>query len=236
MYIPYRKAYLTGMSPLSFITFFSIGELVSMTILALWFSKGPSGLMADLSAARGVIFWIMLGGFVWVIGDLFQQYAAKYVGISRGIPLSNTNQLWGLLWGVLVFRELNTGGGVLARVVAGSVVMALGAAAIAFATASPSEHTQWRAAASDEAERYGVNQEYVSERLAGHASRSGATRRRWIDYLIALAATAVFVGFATVAEAPRLEMNLTAAVLVLAATVVMLIAAAVQLWKTTRFV
>jgi glucose uptake protein GlcU len=41
----------------------------------------------------------MLGGFVWVIGDLFQQYAAKYVGISRGVPLSSTNPLWGLLWG-----------------------------------------------------------------------------------------------------------------------------------------
>jgi len=38
------------------------------------------------------------GRLVWVLGDLFQQYATKYVGISRGIPLSNTNQLWGLLW------------------------------------------------------------------------------------------------------------------------------------------
>src|SRR3989454_6037320 len=26
MYIPYRKAYLTGMNPLSFVTFFTIGE------------------------------------------------------------------------------------------------------------------------------------------------------------------------------------------------------------------
>ena len=35
MYIPYRKAYLTGMNPLSFVAFFTIGELVTMTILAL---------------------------------------------------------------------------------------------------------------------------------------------------------------------------------------------------------
>src|ERR1700738_752121 len=34
MYIPYRKAYLTGMSPLAFITFFTIGELVMMTAIA----------------------------------------------------------------------------------------------------------------------------------------------------------------------------------------------------------
>ena len=235
MYIPYRKAYLTGMSPLSFITFFSIGELVSMTALALWSSKGASGLIADLSAARGVIFWIMLGGFVWVIGDLFQQYAAKYVGISRGIPLSNTNQLWGLLWGVLVFNELSTDGDMLARVVAGSVVMALGAAAIALATASPSEHTQWRAAASEEAERYGVDSNYVEQRLAGHGTRGETARRRWIDYVIALAATAVFVAFALVAEAPKLELDLGAALLVVIATLALLGAAAAMLWRTTRF-
>ncbi len=54
----------------------------------------------------GVLFWLFLGGFVWVIGDLFQQFAAKYLGIGRGIPLSNTNQLWGLAWGALVFGEL----------------------------------------------------------------------------------------------------------------------------------
>jgi drug/metabolite transporter (DMT)-like permease len=30
MYIPYRKAYLTGMNPLSFVTFFSFGELGMM--------------------------------------------------------------------------------------------------------------------------------------------------------------------------------------------------------------
>ena len=35
MYIPYRKAYLTGMNPLSFITFFTVGELVTMTLLAI---------------------------------------------------------------------------------------------------------------------------------------------------------------------------------------------------------
>ncbi len=62
--------------------------------------------MADLSKARPVMFWLFLGGFCWVLGDLFQQYAAKYIGIGRGIPLSNTNQLWGLAWGALVFGEL----------------------------------------------------------------------------------------------------------------------------------
>src|ERR1700732_2600265 len=35
MYIPYRKAYLTGMNPLSFVTFFTFGELGMMSTLAV---------------------------------------------------------------------------------------------------------------------------------------------------------------------------------------------------------
>src|SRR2546428_13449433 len=106
MYIPYRKAYLTGMNPLSFVTFFSFGELGMMTVLSVS-SLGLAPLWQELLSARSVIFWLMLRGFVWGLGDVFQQYAAKYVGISRGIPLSNSNQLWGLLWGILVFGELH---------------------------------------------------------------------------------------------------------------------------------
>src|SRR5205807_1379138 len=98
-------AYLTGMSPLSFITFFTVGELGMMTAIALTFSGGVKPLWHELAAARQALFWLLLGGFVWVVGDLFQQYAVKYAGITRGIPLSNTNQLWGLLWGVLVFGD-----------------------------------------------------------------------------------------------------------------------------------
>src|SRR5499425_2202310 len=105
MYIPYRKAYLSGMNPLSFVAFFTVGELVTMVALALSYS-GVTVLWHDLARSRSTLFWLMLGGLVWVIGDLFQQYATKYVGISRGVPLSNTNQLWGLLWGIFVFGEL----------------------------------------------------------------------------------------------------------------------------------
>src|SRR2546421_4361367 len=82
MYIPYRKAYLTGMNPLSFVTFFSFGELGMMTLLSVS-SLGVASLWQQLLGARGVIVWLILGGFVWVIGDIFQQFAAKYVGISR---------------------------------------------------------------------------------------------------------------------------------------------------------
>ena len=106
MYIPYRKAYISGMNPLSFVTVFTIGELGTMFALVLALDGGTKAAIFHSPETRHLLFWLFLGGFVWVIGDLFQQFAAKYLGIGRGIPLSNTNQMWGLAWGVLVFGEL----------------------------------------------------------------------------------------------------------------------------------
>src|SRR5437879_13885309 len=58
MYIPYRKAYLSGMNPLSFVTFFTIGELGMMSALSFG-TLGAQTLFAQLSSARGVIFWLI---------------------------------------------------------------------------------------------------------------------------------------------------------------------------------
>jgi drug/metabolite transporter (DMT)-like permease len=232
MYIPYRKAYLTGISPLAFVTFFTVGELACMGIIALTIN-GPSVTASELAAARGVLFWLMLGGFIWVIGDLFQQYAAKYVGISRGIPLSNTNQLWGLLWGTLVFGELRRSGVSLPMVVAGSLIMALGAAAVALATTGDTEHDRWREAAEREADRYGVDRQWVRERLVGTAA--APVKRSWIDWVLVAISTAVFVFLARHAEAPGLAMDLRWVAILCIVTVALLVAAGMVLWRTTRF-
>jgi glucose uptake protein GlcU len=236
MYIPYRKAYLTGMSPLAFITFFTVGELVTMTAIATTFSGGVVPLWRELSAALPVLFWLLLGGFVWVIGDLFQQYAVKYAGITRGIPLSNTNQLWGLLWGVLVFSELRGASTTLfSQVLGGSVVMALGAAVIALSTVSRREHERWRETAAREAERYGVDAGFTRARAMGQEAPGEAHRRGVVDWLIVGGATLVLVGFASVARAPQIHANWGWAAALVA---VMLGVAAVcgsTLWRTTRF-
>src|SRR5882724_4444176 len=68
MYVPYRKAYLSGMNPLSFVTFFTFGELGMMTTLAIG-SLGLVSLWQQLMQTRDVLFWLMFGGFIWVIGD-----------------------------------------------------------------------------------------------------------------------------------------------------------------------
>jgi glucose uptake protein GlcU len=235
MYIPYRKAYLTGMNPLSFITFFTIGELVTMTTLAVGF-HGAAPLYHELSSARAVLFWLMLGGFVWVLGDLFQQYATKYVGISRGIPLSNTNQLWGLLWGILVFHELEgSSRAIYAQVAGGSLLMALGAVAIALSSATEREHASWKDAAQREVDRYGVKDEYVKAGMEGRAHDSVAHGRSVIDWLLIVGTTTLFIVLATVAKAPTINMNAAWAYLLTIAMFALLLACGVALWRTTRF-
>src|SRR5437667_1901256 len=196
MYIPYRKAYLTGMHPLSFVAFFPIGELGMMTALAVSFSGGPGALRSELVKSREVLFWLLLAGFVWVVGDLFQQYAAKYVGISRGIPLSNTNQLWGLVWGIAVFGELGGGSPALYwRVIGGSLLMAAGAGATALASATGPEHRRWQDAAAREGERYAVDPGYTRSALAGEGAAATARGRTWLDWALVGGATATIVGF-----------------------------------------
>lgn len=235
MYIPYRKAYLTGMNPLSFVTFFTVGELATMTTLALIY-RGAGPLWHEIVGARAVLFWLMLGGFLWVIGDLFQQYAAKYVGISRGVPLSNTNQLWGLLWGILVFHELQGASQkVYAQVIGGSILMALGAVAIALSSATGREHSRWQAAAERESKRYGIENAYVRASMEGRETRAGISHQTLLDWLLVAGVTAIFAALAAMARIPSVDINLKWAALVSVAMLLLFVGCATALWRTTRF-
>ncbi len=236
MYIPYRKAYLTGMNPLSFVTFFTFGELGMMTALAFGYI-GVAPLWHVLVQARGVIFWLMLGGFIWVIGDLFQQYAAKYVGISRGIPLSNTNQLWGLLWGILVFGELHgKSHTTYLQVIGGSLLMMLGVGAIALSSATGKEQQHWKEAAQREGERYGVAADYVAARFEGRqAAGESLPSRSALDWLLVAAASAVLVVFAAMARVPQFSFRWGPALALAAALLLLLFLCGRKLWRTTRF-
>src|ERR1044072_5910202 len=174
------------MNPLSFVRVFRIGEQGTIAGRAPALDGGGAGVFASLEQAKPVLFWLFLGGFCWVLGDLFQQYAAKYIGISRGIPLSNTNQLWGLAWGVLVFGELAHLAGVAqALVVAGSLIMIAGAIAISLAEAPATEQHEWRVAMERECTRYSLDRERVAAALTGSDTNSGSrSSRRWWEILI----------------------------------------------------
>jgi len=237
MYIPYRKAYISGMNPLSFVTVFTFGELGTAFALAAAFHGGVGGLAVEMGRARPVLFWLFLGGFCWVLGDLFQQYAAKYIGIGRGIPLSNTNQLWGLAWGALVFGEmaqLGPTGQVL--VIVGSLVMIGGATAISFAEAPESEQASWRRAMNRECRRYGLDPARVAAILKGDdpLARETPARRKW-ELLVPALAVGAFVWLALGAERQPLEVSLPWMAVLILASLVALLACGALLWKRTRF-
>ena len=236
MYVPYRKAYLSGMNPLSFVTAFTVGELGTVLALTLTLDGGTHSSAFQLFHMRGVLFWLFLGGLVWVIGDLFQQFAAKYLGIGRGIPLSNTNQLWGLAWGALVFGELATADRPhKLLVVGGSIVMILGALSISTAVASAQEDTSKNEAVLRECRRYGLDYYRTLAAQSGDEFGGRNERRRWWDYAIVLAATGVFVWLGARAVLPLLTMNLHWIAVLGGLLLLSLIAGGWSLWRRTRF-
>jgi drug/metabolite transporter (DMT)-like permease len=235
MYIPYRKAYLSGMNPLSFVSCFTLGELGMMTALAVFYLGGFTELWRQIVAVRHLQFWLLLAGFIWVIGDIFQQYAVKYIGVSRGIPLSNSNQLWGLLWGALAFGEFHGWGHpAVAGAVYGSILMAGGMAAISFSVGGKSEYRKWREAADREQSRYGIDAQHVALAMEGKPSQNPSPRRWW-DGMLVLVATAAFVWTGSIAHWPSIPLNWPAVYALIVVGLALLATAAVALWKVTRF-
>ncbi len=237
MYVPYRKAYLTGMNPLSFVTVFTFGEIGTMLCLAAALPGGFPSLWLELHAMRPWIFWLLLGGFCWVIGDLFQQYATKYVGISRAIPLSNTNQLWGFAWGVLVFGELShSQGSARLLALAASGVMIVGALLIAGATVSAAETASSLRAVERECSRYNLDLPQTLRAQEGlEGDSGGAASRPWWDYAIPIAAVGVFAWSAVGVRIPRLTVQLPFALVLIGILIAVLVACGSMLWKKTRF-
>ena len=236
MYIPYRKAYISGMNPLSFVTVFTIGELGTMLALVLALDGGTHSAVFHSGETRHLLFWLFLGGFVWVVGDLFQQFATKYLGIGRGIPLSNTNQMWGLAWGALVFGELAQADAAhRLLVLIGSIVMILGALAVTTAVATEKEHASMREALVRECARYGLDYDRVIRLYSGIAEDSRTSSRSWWDYLVLAAGVVVFIWLGVNARVPALTMNFAWIAILSAVLVVSASVCAWVLWKATRF-
>ena len=226
MYIPYRKAYISGMNPLSFITIFTFGELGTVFLLATAFEGGVHRVASELGRARPGLFWLFLGGFCWVIGDLFQNYAVKYIGIGRGIPLSNTNQLWGLAWGMLVFGE--TKGARVLPVAVGSLIMATGAWAISLAVAPDRERDVWLRSAERERVRYGID-------LKGPGHSNNRTRRSWWELAVVTAAAAIVFWLVSNTQPQPIATDGVWMGVITIASVGLFGVAGVMLWKGTRF-
>jgi hypothetical protein len=185
---------------------------------------------------RPLLFWLFLGGFAWVIGDLFQQFATKYLGIGRGIPLSNTNQLWGLAWAALVFGELAKADPLhKAFVLCGSTVMVAGVLAISAAVATEREQTSTNEAVKRECTRYRLPYHRVLAANEGSAFDEHQNNRAWWDYCIIAAALSVFVWLGKDAALPSLKIDYTWVAVLAAILVATAVGVGWVLWKKTRF-
>jgi len=125
---------------------------------------------AQLTGARDVLFWLMLAEFIWVIGDVFQQYAAKYVASAAAfrcrIPIS-----FGIVVGRFGLRRVARKPRVhLRQVIGGSLLMMLGVGAIGFPRRPPRTRAL-EASAQRESLRYGIAPDYVEARMQ---------ERRWL--------------------------------------------------------
>jgi glucose uptake protein GlcU len=234
MYVPYRKAYISGMNPLSFVTVFTLGELGTVFALVLFLDGGTKAAIFHSPETKHLLFWLFLGGFVWVIGDLFQQFATKYLGIGRAIPLSNTNQLWGLAWGALVFGELAHADWThRLLVITGSVVMILGALAVSTAVASEREDATTDEALRRECNRYQLDYDRIVRGESGDNPVKGG--RAWWDYAIVTAAVGVFAYLGLQAHVPSLGMNMGWLSILCALLAASAVGCGWGLWRATRF-
>jgi len=140
------------------------------------------------------------------------------------------------VWGLLVFGELHGGArATYAQVIGGSLLMALGAALIALASATGPEHRRWQEAAAREGQRYGIDPAVVRAGLAGESTGGPARRRTWLDWALVTGATAVFVALGLVARVPDLRLGWAWVAGLTLAMLALLGGTGILLWRTTRF-
>src|SRR5207245_6607687 len=121
---------------------------------------------------------------------------------------------------------------VYAQVIGGSILMALGAVAIALSSATGREHLRWQDAAEREGKRYGVEGAYIRASMEGKEFEQGHSRRTIIDWLLVAGVTSIFVALAAIARFPRMDINLGWAAAVTAAMLVLLVGCGIALWRT----
>ena len=113
--------------------------------------------------------------------------------------------------------------------------MALGAVAIALSSATEREHSSWQNAADREGQRYGVESEYVRAGMEGREFGPSPGNRTFLDWLLILGTTALFVVLAIMARLPHMEIALGWAVALALAMIALLATCGIALWRTTRF-
>ena len=86
--------------------------------------KGTSYVFADLGEKQHLILWAPLAGALWAVANTLTVFAIRDVGLAVAFPMWNARSLIGLLWGRVLFSELEGAGGKnIVKVVAGATAI-----------------------------------------------------------------------------------------------------------------
>src|SRR5271165_6524220 len=97
--------------------------------------RGTKYVFEDLFAKKHLVVWAILAGALWAVANTLTVFAIRDVGLATAFPLWNTNSLIGLLWGRLLFRELQGATAKnIAKVVCGSICIVAAAIMLGFST------------------------------------------------------------------------------------------------------
>src|SRR5260370_3497717 len=97
--------------------------------------KGTSYVVADLMEKKHLILWALLAGALWAVANTLTVFAIRDVGLAVAFPMWNANSLIGLLWGRVLFRELEGASGTnIAKVVVGAIAIVIAAIMLGFST------------------------------------------------------------------------------------------------------
>src|ERR1700733_11281531 len=97
--------------------------------------KGTTYVFSDLSQKKHLIVWAMLAGALWAVANTLTIFAIRDVGLAIAFPMWNANSLIGLLWGRVLFRELEGASRKnVSRVVLGAISIVIAAIMLGFST------------------------------------------------------------------------------------------------------
>src|SRR6476469_6609996 len=99
--------------------------------------RGTSDTFTDTRHVPHLVVWGVMAGCLWAVGNTLTIFAVRDIGLSLAFPLWNSNSLIGILWGIVLFKELHRAAWIRKiAVVGGGVVIFAGAILIAAASTS----------------------------------------------------------------------------------------------------
>src|SRR4051812_49505395 len=83
--------------------------LIPRGSLRVWVGA-PADTFRDARQVPHLVLWGIMAGCLWAVGNTLTIFAVRDIGLSLAFPLWNSNSLIGILWGTLLFRELQGAG------------------------------------------------------------------------------------------------------------------------------